>query len=245
MMSLFTQKSRILIPLELPDPEELPGEVADLLGSTRILLLGWYRTPEQTSPEQAREEAEDTGEEALESAAERLRDAGAEVDTRHVFTPELMATVQRIGVEEECDAALLAGPVRKLDRILVVLREDVAPGTLGTLLSDITGHGAERVTLLQISRDEADEGRNWSDRVLDALEAEGVDTDRVETRVETADDPPERVLQECRDGDFDLVLIPEKGELEEQLFGSFAEKVAAEAELPVLVVRVRQEKGES
>lgn len=243
-MSLFPEKTRVLVPLELPDPEEIPRHLVELLGGTRVLLVGWYQVPEQTPPEQAREEVEDTGEEALEAVAERFRDAGAQVDVRHVFTPDLVATIQRVGAEEACDAALISWPLGRVERVLVVLREGVSAGTVSGLLSDLEEDGERRVTLLQISENEADEGRSWSERVLERLEADGVDTDRVETRVETADDPGSRVLEICRGEDFDVVVIPERGEMEDRLFGSFAEAVGREAELPVLVVRGGGDPGE-
>lgn len=240
-MPLFPARSRVLVPLELPDPEEIPRKMIDLLGGVDVLLVGWVEVPDQTPPEQAKEQMDDTGEETLESVAEKLRDAGAEVETRHVFTPDLVATIQRIGSEELCEGALISGPVHDVERILVVLREDVAPSTVGTFLSDLSEIGSQTVTLLQISEGEADEGRDWSERVLDDLSDRGIDTDRVETRVETSEDPGERVLEICRDEEYDVVIIPERGEMEDRLFGSFAEKVGREAELPVLVLRVGDE----
>lgn len=236
-MPLLSKKARVLVPLQLPDPDDIPQKVIDLLGGTEVLLLGWYEVPEQTPPEQAREEADDTGEDALEAVAGKLRDAGATVEVRHVFTPDLVATVQRIGAEEDCEAALISGPVQSLERILVVLREDVGADLIGGLVADLSAYEPSTITILQISEDDADEGRDWSEDVLQRLDDRGVDTNRVETRVETADDPGERVLAICRDEDFDVLVIPERGEMEDRLFGSFAERVAWEADLPVLVVR--------
>lgn len=242
---ILPRRSRVLIPLELPDPEPLPEDMIRSLGSLAVLLLGWFETPEQTPPEQARAEVEDSGRKALETMGRRLTEAGAEVETRQVFTPDLLATVQRIGAEEKCDAALLAAPVRKVERVLVLLREGVTARTLVPLLVSLLEGGERRATLLQISRDEANEGRRWSQDVLEALRSEGVDTDRVDTRVQTAEDPAAQALEACREGDFDLALIPERGELEDQLFGSFAHDVATEAPLPVLVVRVSGEDAPS
>ena len=55
--------------------------------------------------------------------------------------------------------------------------------------------------------------------------------------METDDDPGDRVLAICSDEDFDVVVIPERGDMEDRLFGSFAERVGREAGLPVLVIR--------
>ena len=242
-MTLFASKTRVLVPLELPDPREIPSKMIELLGSTDVVLLGWYQVPDQTSPEQAREEAEDTGKDVLDTVARKFEDAGAEVEVRHVFTPDLMETIQRIGAEERCDAALISASIDTLDRLLVVLREAVAPDTVGDLLEDLLDDAGERVTLLQISEDEADEGRAWSERVLDALDARGIDTDRVETRVETSDDPGDRVLRICQEEDFDVLVVPERGEMDDRLFGSFAEELGRAAELPVVVIRGGGDRG--
>jgi nucleotide-binding universal stress UspA family protein len=243
MNPLVPARTHVLVPLELPEPREVPTRLVELLAPTRILLVGWYQVPEQTPPEQAREELEETGAEALEAAARRFREAGAEVDARHVFTPDLVDTIRRLGAEEGCEAALLSWPLGELERILVVLREEVRPRTVSRLLGDLKEDDARRVTLLQISEAEADEGRSWSDRVLEAMEEEGIPTDRVETRVETADDPGRRVLEICRDDDFDVVVVPERGEMEDRLFGSFAETVVREAHVPVLVIRGGSDEG--
>lgn len=236
-MRWLSDKTRVLVPLELPDPEEIPRSVVELLGGTRVVLLGWYEVPEQTPPEQARAAAEDTGAEALEAVAAGFRDAGAEVEVHHVFTPDLVATVQRIGAEQDCDAALISGPAERLERILVVLREGVSGVLVGDLVSDLSARESRTFTVLQISEDAADDGRDWADEVLDRLEERGVDTDRVETRVETSEDPGARVLEICREGDYDALVVPERGNLEDRLFGSLAERLAWEADVPVLVAR--------
>ena len=89
-MKLFTRASRILVPIRLPEPDDLPDRMVERLGNTRVLLVGWLEVPEQTPPEQAKEELDDTGEEALGRIRERLEEAGAEVDSRVVFTPSWM-----------------------------------------------------------------------------------------------------------------------------------------------------------
>lgn len=236
-MKILSRASRILVPVRLPDPEDIPDAMVERLSNARVLLLGWLEVPEQTPPEQAREELDDTGEDVLEGILDRFREAGAEVEKRHVFTPDLMSTIQRIGAEEDCDAALISGPVRSVDRVLVVLRGEPDPDVVARLVSEISEDRPDRITLLHISDDETDVGRDLSDRLLGALEDHGVDTDRVETRIEADDDPEARVIEVCRDDDFEVVVIPEGGPMDERLFGSFAEEVGRSAAVPVLVVR--------
>ncbi len=236
-MKLFSRASRILVPIRLPEPDDLPDRMVERLGNTRVLLVGWLEVPEQTPPEQAKEELDDTGEEAIARIRERLEEAGAEVEVRRLFTPDLIATIQSVGAEEECDAALIAGTIHAVDRVLVALRGEPDVGVVARLVADLSEDRPDRITLLHISEDEADLGRDLSDRVLDALEREGVDTDRVETRVEASDEPEDRVVDVCREDDVEIVVVPEYGEMDERLFGSFAARLARDADLPVLVVR--------
>ena len=57
--------SSILVDVELPAPTPLPAELVAVLASLRVVLVGWYPVPEQTTPAQARDQFEE---------AARLRD---------------------------------------------------------------------------------------------------------------------------------------------------------------------------
>jgi hypothetical protein len=240
-VTLLPDTTRVLIPVELPEPEEIAQEMIELLGSTRVVLLGWFETPDQISPEQARAEIEDTGADALATLADKFRDAGVEVDVHHVFTPDLTSSVARIGRESGCDAALLAGPLISTDRVLVLLREAVHPQEVadfvGRLALGCRGHFTV-VRLTAADEDEAASEVEW--RALQgALDDAGIDDDRVSLEQEPAEDAEARGLELAARGEYDVVVVPEVGDLEEQFMSDFARRMGAEAEAPVLVVRAR------
>jgi hypothetical protein len=76
MMDLPPAPSSILVDLELPEPAPLPSALIRVLSSLRVVLLGWFSVPEQTSPAQARDQFGAEAEETLDAAARRFENAG-------------------------------------------------------------------------------------------------------------------------------------------------------------------------
>jgi nucleotide-binding universal stress UspA family protein len=240
-VTLLPDTTRVLIPVELPEPEEIAREMVELLGSTRVVLLGWFETPDQISPEQAREEIEDTGAEALARLADTFRDAGVEVDVHHVFTPDLTSSVARVGRESGCDAALLAGPLVSTEQVLVLLREAVQPDEVAAFVGRLARGCSGRFAVVRVvapgrEEDTEEVGREALQR---ALAEAGIDADRLSLQVAPAEDPEARALELAAEGGHDVVVVPEVGELEEQFLGDFARRVGEAAGAPVLIVRAR------
>lgn len=229
-MTLLPPETRILVPVELPEPDDIAQEMVDLLVDTRVVLLGWFETPDQLSPEQARDEIDDTGEERLEALADKFRDAGVETEVRHVFTPDLVDTVGRVAREEGCDAALLNGPLVSYGGIVVLLRDAVAPDPVAPLLARLASASDGPVRLLR-----SPDARGDEDPMASALAEHDVDEDRIEVHYLDDDGAWGDVK---REGD-EVVVIPEVAELEEQIVGDFAREIVGTTEGPVLVVRAR------
>lgn len=240
-MTILPRPSRILLALELPDPDALSDEVVRFLSPVTVVLLGWLKTPEQTPPEQAREELEDDGSRALESTARRLRAAGARVEVHHVFTPSLAASVDRIEREEACGAALLPAPSLALDHLLIPVRASTPVTGVAGLVSEIAGD--RRVTVLQLVESggagDGDAPRiepDWTGELEQALVDAGVDPDRVGRETEFTDQPADTVLERCREGPCGLVVLAGSGTLEERMSDDFAREILDEGQVPVLVV---------
>jgi len=76
---------RILVPVELPDPEPLSQTLIDDLASLEIVLLGHFGVPEQTPAGVAAEQFRESAQETLDEIAQRFTAAGASVETRLEF----------------------------------------------------------------------------------------------------------------------------------------------------------------
>ena len=244
----MTRLSSILVDVELPDPAPLSPALVDLLASLRIVLVGWYAVPEQTSPAQARDQFEHKAQVALDSIASSFEEAGATVDTHLVFTGDKLDTISRVSSEQDCDAVLIPAALERLERLLVPLRglhnaQRIAPLVADLVRDSMTSQGGTTVTLLHIL--EPDETETAARQAVLQPAAEtmadaGLPTGLLELKTTTADNPATTVVE--MSADYDLVVLGEtEPSVREILFGSIPEQIVTNARVPVVVVRHEEE----
>lgn len=231
--------STILIDVELPEPVVFSASVTGLLSSLRIVLLGWYKVPEQTLPEQAREQFEGEAGAALEQTAQQFREAGADVTTRLVFTGSPFETISRISVEESCDAVYGARPASNLQRVLVPLRGAPNFASITRFVRDMVQENTTDVTLMHVlSEDEteADARESVLNPVRRWTEERGIDGGVLSEQIVPSDDPAQTIIDASHD--YDLVVLAEtEPTIRDILFGSVPKQIARKANVPVIVVR--------
>jgi nucleotide-binding universal stress UspA family protein len=244
MMDSISPPSSILVDLDLPDPEPLPAELVRVLSSLRVVLLGWFSVPDQTSPAQAQSQFGAEAQATLDEVARRFEDTGGDVTTRLVFTGDEFDTISRISVEEQCDAVLIPGSVEALRRVLVPLRGIQNVRQIAPFVADLCQDREADVTLLHILEDE--ETANASEEnVLEPASAmmneHGIDIRHFELESVAADDPADTIVEWA--GDHDLVVLGEtKPSVREILFGTVPERIVTATDTPVIVVRHEDEK---
>ncbi|NBC86453.1 MAG: universal stress protein [Bacteroidetes bacterium] len=231
--------SSILIDVELPDPSPLPPALVKLVSSLRVVIVGWYEVPEQTSPEQAREQFEEEAAAALQEIATPFEDAGAEVTQRLVFTGNVFDTVSRISVEESCDTVYIARPATELQNVLVPLRGTHNIESIMAFVADLLKERETKVTMLQVMEEGESEEKVLS-KVIEPARARitdrGMDDSMLSDHLVTSDDPAGVIIEEAED--YDLVVLGEtEPTMRKILFGSIPEQIAIEANVPVIVVR--------
>jgi nucleotide-binding universal stress UspA family protein len=231
--------SSILIDVELPEPAPLSPDLVDLLASLRIVLVGWYAVPEQTSPQQARDQFEGEAEAALAPIAQAFEDAGAEVDTHLVFTPNQFDTLSRISTEQDCDAVLIPGTMKHLHRVLVPLRGLHNARRIAPFVADLVQDGTTDVTLLHVQEEnETDDAtrEHVLEPVRDMMTARGIDAGIIQFEMVASDDPAGTIVD--RADNYDVVVLGEtQPSIREILFGSVPGAIAKAARTPVIVVR--------
>lgn len=235
-------KAKILVDIELPDPEALSRPLVALMAPLEVVLVGWYAVPEQTSPEQAHDQFSDEARAALDEAAVAFRKAGAEVQTHLVFTGNELATIERISTEQDCDAILIPHPVERLEHLLVPLRGPQNAARIARFVSDLVQDGATDVTLLHV----LEEGEEEHDvqrvlgRISDMMAEAGIQGSLIRLRIEVADDPSTAIIEAAQD--YDAVVIGEtEPSVREIIFGTVPERIVQKAAVPVMVVRHQSE----
>ena len=242
-MTFFDAKAKLLIDVELPAPDPVPAPLVHLMKALDVVLVGWYAVPEQTSPEQARDQFEDEARAALDAVADDFRGAGATVYPHLVFTGDELDTIERISAEQDCDAVLIPHPLAKLERILVPLRGLHNAPRIARFVADLVQDGTTDVTLLHVLEEEEERDavqHNVLDVVARMVAEEGIDAGLVRLRVDVADDPGEAIIDAAHD--YDVVVIGEtEPSVRSVIFGSVPEQIAREASIPVIVVRRRDD----
>jgi nucleotide-binding universal stress UspA family protein len=243
MMDSSSAPSSILVDIELPDPEPLPAELVRALSSLRVVLLGWFSVPEQTSPAQARGQFGEEAEATLDAVAQRFEEGGAEVTTRLVFTGNKFDTLTRISTEEDCDAVLIPGAVEELRRVLVPLRGIQNVREIAPFVADLCQDGRAEVTLLHILEGEETVASSREDVLEPAAEMmrdHGIKAGLLELDSVAADDPADTIVDWAEEHDL-AVLGETEPSVREILFGTVPERIVTSINIPVIVVRHEDE----
>ncbi len=220
--------SRVLVPVEILAGETVPAGLMDLLGPVDVTVLGYHVLPEQTPPDQARQQYEERATAALDDLSEAFRSAGGAADHRLVFTQDREQTVERVADEVGARAFAVPGTTGEVDSLLVSLSGDVAVDRILGFVTELVGDRDIGVTLLLAGESDDDRLGTAATRLGDA--GIGVET------VTTPGKPFESLMDAVPDHDA-IVMGEAAPSLRSLVFGDEADRVAAASVGPVLVVR--------
>ncbi|EMA60250.1 UspA domain-containing protein [Halorubrum lipolyticum] len=228
----------VLVPLAVLEGESLPNGTPELLANAHVVLLGYHAIPEQTAAEQAREQFGETAMSKLDEFADRLAAAGAEVETRLVFTHDEEITIDRLIYEYGCLAVLVPNSTECVDSVFVALRGTVGVGRNTRLVAGLFADGGVDVTLYH-ALDEGetpDDGESFLNGVKADLVERGIAPDRIETLVEDADASIDAIAGRAESHDA-VVMGETDPSVTTFVFGMPSEQVAERFLGPVLVVQ--------
>jgi len=232
---------RILVPFELPDAEPVSQVLVEDLASMEVVVLGHYGLPEQTPSDHARTQFGEEARAELDELARPFREAGASVTTRLVFGKAREKTVDRITMEEACDAELDPAPTQAIERILVPLVDTENLDNIADFVAALYDEHTWEVTLFHVVETGSDEDPEEVERMLDAARSHLLDhgwsADLVDTAVDEAADHDDAILEKA--ADYDAVVM---GEAHPNLrdrffFGTLPDRIRARTGDPVVVVR--------
>lgn len=232
---------RILVPFELPDGDPISPVLVEDLAGMEIVALGHFNLPEQTPPDAGRAQFGEEAQAELDELAAPFREAGSPVTTRLVFGKDRAGTIDRITVEEECDAELDPAPTDHIERILVPIVDteniDRMADFIAVLYEDVT----TEVTLFHVVEEGTDEEVETVEGMLaearEDLLDRGYDPDLVDVRCVSAEEHDEAILEKAQA--YDAVVMGEAHpeDIRERIFGSLPDRIANRTGDPVVVVR--------
>ena len=240
-MAECERDSTVLIPVNAADTEELPAGLVELLRLLRVVVLGYYPVPDQSSPEQIRDSHEAEASAVIEDAVTIFADRGADVESMLMFTHDRSGTIDSVALEYDVDAVLTPGTIANgVEDILVALRSEKNLEGIVSFVADLMREGNARATLYNVaeSDNDASRGEMLLRGVCDRLEEDGVNRDSIEWELDQADSPSEAILGTATD--YDVLVVGEfEPSLRERIFGPTTGQVVDRTDRPVLVVRDR------
>jgi nucleotide-binding universal stress UspA family protein len=229
--------SRVLVTLELPDPETIPPAIIETFPSMDVVVLGHYSVPEQTPPSAARSQFEEEAQSKLKEISRPLEDAGMSAKTRLVFSRGLNRTIDQVATEEGCDVILTTGQVESIDRLFVPLRGEENFDRILSFARELLSVNNASVTLFH-TNEESDRrpGEELLGDATDRLVEAGIDPDRIDRKLASEQDTGKSII-EIGSG-YDVMILGEtEPSLRERIFGNVPAKVTSNTEDPAFVVR--------
>lgn len=229
---------RIVVPIDVSEPVSPAPDLIELLHPFRIVLLGYYRVPDQTALEQMRDARETEAKATLETIAAGIEGHTESLEQLVVFTHDRRKTIERIANEHRCDAVLTPGEIERIANVLVPLRGDPMIDRIVLFVAEMLRDDEVSVTLFHAVTDE--EERTESEYVLrgaiDKLVERGIDRDRLTWEQEAAGNPVRAILDRATDHEV-IVLGATKPSMRTRILGETSSKIIDRTDRPVLVVR--------
>jgi len=232
---------RILVPFELPDADPLSPVLIEDLAGMEIVGLGHFNLPEQTPTDSGRAQFGEEAQAELDDLVAPFREAGSEVTTRLVFGKDRSKTIDRITVEEACDAELDPAPTDHIERILVPIVDKENLDRMADFIAILYEEVTNEVTLFHVVEDGSGEDVETAEGMLagarEDLIDRGWDPDMVDVSCVSAEGHDEPILRMAEE--YDAVVMEEghPEELRRRIFGTLPDRIAERTGDPVIVVR--------
>lgn len=251
---MATSESSVIIPVQLDQSPPLHVEARyDVSGSdpiglsaveslapARVVVLGYWSVPDQSSPKQLREQFEDEAKKSLETVRHSLEAQGFDVTTELGFTRDRDQLIDRVANKHGCNSILLPDSVRSEppESVLVLLKSDSdldrIVSTLVTLFTDtdvdiLLFHALER-------QDDPDTTEYMLHGVADRLADRGINPDRVQWKQSDRGSRIDTIVSEIAEHDL-VVLSESKPSVRERIFGPVQSAIADKTDRPSLTIR--------
>ena len=233
--------THVLVPVAVLDGETVSPGLIEALDSVTVTVLGYHEVPEQTPPDQARNQFEDRATEILEDICDEFEAGGGTAYHRLVFTRDRAKSVDRVAAEIEADATLVVQPTPQVEEVYVAVGTSqevpLVASVLGDFLSDIEADVFLRF-FLKAERSDATTGEEALEELASRLTETGVDRERIDTAVQTGKKAVGPIVQDAEGRGVDLVVLSEPDlSIGEFILGDIEERIAKQLLAPVLVVR--------
>jgi hypothetical protein len=110
----------ILVPIDITrEGKSLPQSVLKVLPISKLLLLGFKETPEQSGQEQLEEKYGEEGQEMLGALAKQLEEVSVDYESRLIFSSDVGTQIKELLKEEDLQFILSLKPISALQQLTI------------------------------------------------------------------------------------------------------------------------------
>mgnify|MGYP005820103601 CR=1 FL=1 len=246
------RKPRILLPVSLPQEESIPLGILKGFTDLEILLLGYKKLPEQTSPKQYKEEEGEETRGELDKVKKELEEESFDVQTELVFTRDVSKTIDNVILEHDCQALFVVKPISELKRLLIPVYDiNQISKRFATVIYELTSASKLEANLLFLGdpEDSDEDERESTDtsamkkEALRQLEIAGVDKTQIRSNSIKVDDISEAVKDKVESQDL-VILVEANAKNRESFINNIREEISSKIDSPLLVVLEKRDQVE-
>lgn len=235
------EQPRIIVAVDVENSNAIPKALLKAFQNLKLLVLGYRLVPEQTSPEQSREQFEDEAQENLDNVLQDLKDLDIDLQSELVFTPSLAKTIKQYSDEYHSHAVLTARPIESVNRLLVPIYSlNQISRRLASVLKALAQSSDLPISLVMMtsresgSEEEKDITRLKQEMVTELKHA-GISEQMIRSQDVDVDDIAEAVSELASEDD--VVALGEPDDLErDSFFKTIHQGIQEELDCPILVV---------
>ena len=233
----------ILLPVKLEGKgkDELPSfDLLNNFSRLKLFVLGYRMIPEQTSPQQAREQDDGKFTAELERDIEAIPVTEEKIEHDLAYTSDVADLLSRYAREEHCQAILIHSGIQQVDRLVLPLSRPADFGVrLVTILRELAETRKRPLLLLLL---ESEKESHWDDGFEEKARAlvarAGISSAKIEVKHAKTNDLIEGLTAEVSDSDL-VILRESEGSNRHDLLAHLREDIEA----PALIV-LEMEEGE-
>ena len=245
-MAYQIEHPRIIVAVDVENPNAIPKALLRTFHELKLLVLGYRQGPEQTSPEQSREEFEDEAQENLDNVLSDLEDLDIDMESELVFTPDLPKTVNQYAEEYNSHAVLAARPIESVNRLLVPIYSlDQVNRRIASVLRELASSSDLPISLLLLSSGESESEEDQDmdelkEKMINELTNAGISNETIRASQADVEDVSEAVSNISEKDD--VVILGEPDDIDRnRFFKTIHEEIQDQVECPILVVLTESE----
>ncbi|SDX63541.1 universal stress protein UspA [Halobellus clavatus] len=228
----------LLVPVDVSAQEDPSLDLIEVLRPLRVVVLGYYPVPDQTAPQQIRDEYEQEAKDDLETIVQQFAGSDADVQSVLVFTRDSAQSIDRVANEYDCDSVLVSGVTGEIARVLVSLKDEQNMFRVLGVVESLMASNDLEVTLYHAESIEKGSAKSelYLRGATDWLTERGLDREAISWEEPTAETQESALLDLAES--HDLVVTGEyEPDIRERVVGTVPDRIHDRTGRPVVVVR--------